>query len=271
MKVDLVDASLPFHPLLRHPRTGRALRAVGQRADGSLLWPLFGADNDGDEGEGGGDDDADDDGSDDDDDSEDDADESGESKGKSKKSKKSETVSREEFEALQEKYNRRAKHLSESDKKKSAAETRLAELERKDKSDLENAKTDLAKATKELDQYKGSFVKLARTNAFLTASAQEKINWHDPKVAQRAADLDDLEVDENGNVEGIREAVKALAKSHKFLVNSGDQDDDDDDGQQQKKRGSTGSGVGSTKTGKGKKTDGKLTPEELRARFPALR
>jgi hypothetical protein len=266
VKVKLVDP-MPFHPTLCYPGTDRPLQAVGLSQSGLPLWPLLGADD--------GDDAADEDDSEDDGDGDSDEDDADDSQGdddKGKKSKrKSGPVSREEFDAV-------TRRLSAADRRRAEAEKVAADLrkekedaERKDKPELENLRKDHGDLTKNHEALQNRFRKLALVNAFLTASAQERIAWHDPKVAQKAADLEDLEVDEDGNVEGIRDAVKLLAKSHKYLVNSGKEDGDEGDGKEERRRGASGSGVGSTKTSKGKKTTGQLSREELIKRFPALK
>lgn len=261
MKVRLVDAT---HPFLTHPATGLPLQAVGQRADGSYLWPILGADGEeGGEGEGG---EAGEEGE-----SEDDADEgSGEEEKSTSKSKKR-TYSAEEYEALQAKFDQRAKHLSESDRKKSAAERELDALKRKDQSDLQNAQGDLKKVTEERDSLQARFTTLARQNAFLTASAQEGIVWADPDDAQAVGNsrFKDLEISEDGSVEGMREAVKKLVADKKYLVKVATEEDDEDKSKNNGKRGASGSGVGSTKTSKGK---GNKAPDRvsLVGRFPSL-
>lgn len=276
MNVKLVDLR-PLHPLLCYPGTNRPLRAVGLRADGSPLWPLLGGDGEDDGGEGEGEGSDDEDESDEDADA-DDTDEDGDVDGSKKKgkAKRSGPVSREDFERLQ-------RQLSASDRRRTEAETKAAELakfkeeqERKGKPEIENLKRDLEAITKERDSFQGRFTTLARTNAFLTASARAGIAWHDPEDAQAAAgkELRDLEIDEDGNVEGISQLVKDLAKRKKYLVKpeGKTESDDDEEGKKTRARGASGSTVGSTKTGKGNgKPKGQLTPEELRKRFPALR
>jgi hypothetical protein len=261
VKVKLVDPLL--HPLLCYPGTDQPLRAVTVRADGTVVWPLLGGDG---EDEGG-----DDDGSDDEEESEEDAtDEDGETGGKSKK--KSGPVSREEFDAVTRRLSAADKRRSEAEKEAAALRKFKEDHERQGNTELQNLQKDHGDLTKAHESLQGRFKKLALVNAFLTASAQEKITWHDPKVAQRSADLDDLEIDEDGNVEGIRDAVKELAKKHKYLVNAGSGQDEEDEGDKKPpvRRGASGSGVGSTKTSKGKKNTGQLSDDELRARFPAL-
>lgn len=268
MKVSLVDP-MPVHPSLCYPGTARPLVAVGLRSNGEPLWPLLGAEGEGedtgDEGEEGDSEDETEDEEADEEEVDDDA------KGKSKK-KKSGPVSRDEFEAVTRRLSNADRRRAEAEKKANDLQREKDEQERKGKPELDNVKKDLEKITAEHGTLKDRFAKLARVNAFLTASAQEKIAWHDPKVAQRAADLEELEIDEDGNVEGIREAVKALAKKAAYLVNTGkaNEEDDDKDDKSKARRGTSGSGVGSTKTGAGRKRSGTLTDEELRKRFPAL-
>lgn len=268
MSVKLVDP-MPLHPLLCYPGTNRPLRAIALNGNGLPIWPMLGSD-DGDEGGDEGEDSEDEEESDEaEEESEEDSDTG---KKKPGKSRRTGPVSREEFDA-------QANRLSAADKRRAAAEKEAADLrkfkeehERKGNTELQNLQKDHTELTKNHENLQGRFKKLAMENAFHTASAQEKVSWHDPKVALRAADLDDLEIDEDGNVEGIRDVVKALAKSKKFLVNSGKETDDDEDGEDKKpvRRGASGSGVGSTKTGKGKPKNGQMTDEELKRRFPAL-
>lgn len=262
MKSTLVDG-LPYHPTMKHPSTGQRLRALAI-VNGSPLWPVFGSD---------GDDDADGDKK-----SEEKPDESKDKDGKddkdsakSDKSGKSDSA----FEELQEKFNRMKIQLSESDKKRTAAEKRIEEIDSKDLSELQKAQKDLTAKEKREAELEASFNKLALDNAFLKASQRLKITWHDPDVAQAAAKLGSLEVGSDGTVEGIEEALKKLAKSKAFLVDSGKAKDEDgeegaDKDKKEIKKGPSGSGVGSGQNGgKGKKEE--PDAEELRRRFPALR
>lgn len=270
MKVRLVDPMQ--HPLLCYPGTSTPLRAVGLRADGSPLWPLLGADGE--------DDDGDDEGEDGDAEEEDDpeedadADDNDSDDGKKGKSKKrTGPVSRDEFDAVTRRLSAADKRRSEAEKTAAALQKEKDDAERKGKPELDNLRKDHGELTKAHESLQTKFRTLALVNAFLTASAQEKIAWHNPRVAQNAAadELKDLEVDDDGQVEGIRDVVKALAKANKYLVNTGKESDDEEDGEKRTvRRGASGSGVGSTKTAKGKKTNGTLSDEELRRRFPAL-
>lgn len=265
MKVDLVDP-MPLHPLLCYPGTRQPLRAVGLSSDGLPMWPLLGGDgeDDGDseEGEEGEEGEADED-------AEDTDDEGGDADKKGKR-RKTGPVSRSEFDAVTNRLSAATRKRQEAEKERDALKAEKAEQERKGKPELDNVKRDLETITADHAKLQTRFKKLALENAFHTASAQEKVAWHDPKIALRSADLDDLEIDEDGNIEGIREAVKDLAKKHKYLVNSGKAEDEDSDEEKKPpRRGASGSGVGSVKTGKGK-PKGTMSDEELKRRFPAL-
>lgn len=267
MKVLLVDP-MPLHPALCYPGTQRPLRAIGLRSDGSSIWPLLGSDEDGDADEGEGDDEGEDESEDGDEaEGSDDTDKS------KSKSKKTGPVSREDFERIQRQLSNADRRRSEAETKAAALQKEKDEKERKDKPELENLRKDLDTVTKDHEALQGKYQRLALENAFFTASAQEKVTWHNPKVAQRAAadDLKDLEIDEDGNVEGIRDVVKALAKNNKYLVNTTTDEEDDEEEKPARRRGASGSGVGSVKTTKSKKPNGQLSDEELRKRFPALK
>lgn len=270
MKVNLVDA-MPLHPLLCYPGSSQPLRAVAVRADGTVVWPLLGGDG---EDDGADDEDEGEDGSDADEGAEDTDDGKGDDAAKNGKRKKSGPVSREEFERVKNHLSRADQRRTEAERERDALRAEKEEQERKGKPELENVKRDLENVTKERDSFRDRFTSLARTNAFLTASAQAGISWHDPEDAQAAGGkaLRDLEIDEDGSVEGIKEFVKDLAKRKKYLVNAGKVDDGDDDQEDNstRRRGASGSGVGS-RTSKGKgKPNGQLTDEELKKRFPAL-
>lgn len=54
-------------------------------------------------------------------------------------------------------------------------------------------------------------------NAFLAANT---FQWHDPQDALRLADLRDVEIEEDGTVVGLKEALQKLAKEKPHLIKS---------------------------------------------------
>lgn len=266
MSVKLVDP-MPLHPSLCYPGTRQPLRAVCLRADGTVVWPLTGGDGEGEGEEGATDDDGEME------EAEEETEE-GESTEESKKAKPKKTgpVSREEFDAVTKRLSAADRRRSEAEQKASTLQKEKDDRERKDKPEVENLRKDLAAVTENHGTLQKRFNKLALENAFHTASAQAKVSWQDPKVAMRAADLDDLEIDEKGNVDGILEAVKLLAKQHKYLVNTGKESDDEEEDQQKvTRRGASGASVGSAKTAKAKPVKGQISDADLKKRFPALK
>ena len=66
-----------------------------------------------------------------------------------------------------------------------------------------------------------------------------KHQWKDPEAALKLADLSDVEIDDDGQVEGLDEALEELAKSKPYLLaesKSEDDDEDDEDGDDKRKR-----------------------------------
>jgi hypothetical protein len=231
------------------------------------------------DGEDGGADDGDEGDNEEDGDSEDDdadkgdADKSGDDK--AKKDSKKRTIDPDEYDAQVAHKDRLKNQLREADKKRDAAEKELTRLKNESLPDKEKAAAELTEITKERDDYKSRFTNLARTNAFLTASARAGVNWHDPEDAQSVGrkELAELTISDDGEVDGIDTLVKDLAKRKPHLVKAAKTEGEDKDGKEDKGRktnGATGSGVGS-RSGKGKSNNGALSNEELMKRFPALR
>lgn len=177
--------------------------------------------------------------------------------------KETDTSSREKT-VSEAKYLQVKKHLSESDRKRQAAENELKQLRQKDLPEAEKLKADYEDAVKERDEYQGKFTTLARTNAFLMASQELKVNWVNAKTALKVGDFDDLEIAPDGSIPEMESAVKKLMKDHPYLVTAQDTGDEEDT----KTRVKSGSVVGGKKTGK--KTEQELSEQDLRRRFPAL-
>ena len=112
--------------------------------------------------------------------------------------------------------------------------TRLAELESSLKGYTDADKTELDKASEERDAFKGQVDTLTATNRKLAIQVaflgEAGYSWHNPKTALRLLDLDGVEIDDEGEVTGLTEAVKKLADENPFLLKGkGDDDEDEDD------------------------------------------
>lgn len=201
---------------------------------GKAVYPVFGA-----EGEG------------DDDGEPDSGPDTGEGAGAGEgtEEKGSDTVTRAEFEALQ---NR----LRAADKNKAAAEKKLKDAEDAKKDEYTKATERVAELEKKDAANAKEIGELRIQNAFL--SADTGITWHDPAdalaLAERQGYLAEV-VDDEGKVDAgkLTAKLKELAKAKPHLVKDGSTEDKG----KEKPAGPTGSKVGGT--GKGSKDEPDLS------------
>ena len=168
----------------------------------------------------------------------------------------SETVSKADFEKLKAR-------MRAADKRAGAAENKLRELQ-------DAGKPEAEKAAKELEELRAAHQQA--TEALNTARLENAVlkdttfQWNDPEDvvehALRALRKGDLEIDEDGDVEGVGQWLKDLAKRKPHFVkpaaSEGDSEDD--------AAGPTGGNVGSGK----KKGRAKVDEAALLKKFPAL-
>lgn len=230
-----------------HPRTGEPVLPLYMRHDGRFVWPVMGASPDdpnsggtsgdgepGGSGEGTG--------------------STGEPAGGNEGGDADKPVSRAEFDKLQQ-------HLSEADKKRTAAEAKLKEIEDGKKDELTKATEKVAELEKSLQARDSELVALRLDNAFLGVN---DVTWHDKKVAMREAKAEGYldEVVKDGKVDEklLGKKLQELAKAKAYLVKS-------EGGQQQQTPPPSGGAVGSG--GKGGK-DGGTDEAVLKARYRSL-
>lgn len=250
-KALMTETVLPVHPSLTDPRTGEPLRALGLFR-GRPLWPMMGGSGEGE----GGDDDPGDEGT------EDEVEDTEETKPtKEKKPAGEQGVSLARFRKLEG-------HLRAADQKREAAEQELKQIRDKDLPAVEKAERDRAEAVAKAEKLEGKYAKLARQHAFLLETQNQKVTWKNPKSALKLAELDELEINEDGSVEGISDAVTALLTDHEYLVDKAKSDDADEE-EEPVRKPKSGSPVGGRQ--KKKVPPGHMSDEELRRAFPALR
>lgn len=141
-----------------------------------------------------------------------------------------------------------------------AAQKVIRDAEDKDKSELELAKRDLEEFRLKHEGSDQTIADLRIENAFLKLD-RDKYNWHDPDdVIEKIRK--DLEISEDGTVEGLEEAVKALAKAKPYLLKSGEDDGEEpNDPKRTKPLGASGAPVGS-----GRRSKQEATKQAARAK-----
>jgi hypothetical protein len=240
----------PMAPIMKtHPLSGLPIEPLGM-VNGRLIYPIMGGapddddDDDADKDKGGGNDrgDAGSDGSD---------------KDKDSNSGGDQTVSREEFERLQER-------MQAADRRATQAEQKVREAEDAKKDDLTKAQDRVTELESEIEKREERIRSLTLQNAFLTANEHP---WHDPDTALDLAER-------NGYLEGVisdagdvdktrlKKALDRLAKEKKFLVQTDDKDKKDDE-----PPASSGEPAGARSDNS---KDDRAKKEQLRRRFPVL-
>lgn len=138
--------------------------------------------------------------------------------GTSTEDKSEKRYTEEEWKTLDARMRAADKNRSTIQKQLEEAQAQLAEIE---KAKL----TDLEKATAERDELKKKAEALAQRvkdkaleNAFLAAPGVEWADKEDAFTVLRAKFLEGVEVDDDGNVTGMKEAVAALSKAKPHLV-----------------------------------------------------
>lgn len=166
------------------------------------------------------------------------------------------TVSKEEFEAIK--------------KRMQAADRRASELEAKEKERELAGKSESEKLTIERDELKSKVDTLSSElntlrlqNAFLTAN---KHTWADPEDALRLADLSEVEVSAEGKVDmkALTRALDDLAKRKPHLVKVAATEGND------KGSGGQGAASGPEMNGGRKGQQSGVDREALAKRFPVL-
>lgn len=98
-----------------------------------------------------------------------------------------------------------------------AANAKLREIEDKDKSELEKAQRDAKEALEKAQAAEAKLQQQLFDNAFLTYN---DIKWKNAKTAMKLLDKSDIKINDDGDVEGMEKAIKALAKAEPYLVES---------------------------------------------------
>lgn len=209
-------------------------------------------------------DDGDDEGGDGDEDDDDDEDED-DSSAKQKRSSDSKRI--QELVGEAKRYRLKAR---EHRNRIAELETEVANLKKSKSSKAKDDEDDSDAGSSESEaRLQGELEQATRTNEDLLIRLEfmgnNKFSWKNPKTALRLLDLSDVEITEDGKVEGLDEAIEDLAKSEPYLLAKDKGDEDEDEEGKLRRKRSTGTPPGS------KKTKGNPNRDALISKYPALR
>jgi hypothetical protein len=143
-----------------------------------------------------------------------------------------------------------------------AADRRAADFEAKFKQLTEKDLPEAEKLKRDFQTTQEQNVKLQETNRSLALKvaflSDNTYSWHNPERALKLVDLDQLQIDEDGKVSGLKDALKALATSDPYLVKQTATED---------KQTPPGTAPGNNGTSGG----GKPKVAQMTSRFPVMR
>lgn len=203
--------------------------------------------NDDDDGDDGSDDDGDDDGDDEDEDDDSDARD-------------------EEIKTLKAENKRRRLKAREQDQKIKDLEKQIQGLAKgkktgkDDDGDGADNSEQVVELEKDRDALLGANEELRIENAFLRNT---KHTWKNPATALKLLDRSEIDIADDGSIEGLEEALDALAESDPYLL--AEQKDEDDEDEKPTRRRTTGQPT------KKKRSNGQPNRDALVAKYPALR
>lgn len=245
------------------------LLALNRNSFGGFTMMAKDDDADDDDNDDNDDDDDDDGDDDDDDDDEDDEDE---------KAKRKPSAEKRRIRELIAESTKHRKRASERGRRIAELEAEIAKLSKgtkakgkddEDDSDEDDSEAAELKAQNEKLQERLVTQTLRTEFTDLTTGPKALAQFKNPKAAFRLLDLDDVEIDDDGDIIGLDDAIKALAKSEPYLLvdKAKDEDDEDEDDDEDKpRRRRTGTPAGGSKRKKGNPNRDKLV-----SKYPALR
>lgn len=135
------------------------------------------------------------------------------------------------------------------------AQKRLKEIDDAGRSETDRLKAKVEELEKQKTELAEGNQKLAIKNAFLADKTHE---WRNPASALKLLDLSEISINDDGDVTGLKDAIKKLADSDSYLLAP----KDEDTGQTKEPSGD--------KTPARKKTKQESSREQLVQRFPGL-
>jgi len=144
-----------------------------------------------------------------------------------------------------------------ADQRAAQLETQLREIRDKDLPEMDKLKRDAEEFKAKLAQADQDLRRERVRNGFLSDNTYD---WQDPAVALGMVDISKLEIDDQGQVVGLKAIIEGLAKQYPWMLKP---KSEGDGGQQQ-------TGVPPMNQGKAGQT-GKPDKSEMSKRLPALR
>lgn len=102
-----------------------------------------------------------------------------------------------------------------ADKRAAEHEAALKQLRDKDLPEQQKLTRDLQAAQKTVEDLTATNGKISIENAFLRDNTH---SWHNPEAALKLVDMSQVEIQADGSVTGMKDALKALAAAHPYLV-----------------------------------------------------
>lgn len=146
--------------------------------------------------------------------------------------------------------------MKAADRRAAEFEQQLKQLRDKDLPEAAKLQRDFEESQKQVTQLQETNRNLALQVAFLSDNTY---SWHNPERALKLVDLDQLEIDADGKVSGLKDALKALATSDPYLV------------KQEVKPEENKTPPGTAPGNNGTNGSGQKPAKQLESRFPVLR
>lgn len=157
------------------------------------------------------------------------------------------TVSKAEADQLRER-------MKAADRRAADLDAQLKQLRDKDLPEADKLKRDFEESQQQVQKLQQVNSELALKVAFLSDNTY---SWHNPERALKLVDMSQVEIGADGNVSGLKEALKALATSDAYLV-------------KQEVKEEVKPPAGTAPGNNGGSTGNKPTTKGMAARIPAL-
>jgi hypothetical protein len=105
--------------------------------------------------------------------------------------------------------------MKAADQRAAKFEQELKSLRDKDLPEAEKLKRDFEATQKQVQLFQEKANTLSIENAFLKDNTYA---WHNPDAARKLVDLSQVQLNDDGSVSGMKDALKALATAHPYLI-----------------------------------------------------